>query len=293
MAMAMPPISPTPVPRSAIVPAVPPGWSGVHRKACASPPLELEPTIWPLLLMSCAVLVLQPGRAPRSNIAPFCQRNACWVLLLPFSMVLEPTTCPLSLIPWAWLLVPPRVPRSMAAVELVTVTVAVLLRPSLMAVMTASPALTPVTTPFGSTVATPGASLAQLTVLPVSSVPCRSSTVAVKLRGRANIDGGSGRRDRHRAHDPLRDPEIDVQRAPGGPADLLGGRRVRLLFLGGGGRQDLHVREAQLALEPGRPGLDVNPIRGERQELRGLPGHEIHRRCSRPALLDRGGTTRG
>src|SRR5688572_26087583 len=61
----------------------------------------------------------------------------------------------------------------------VTVTAALALLPSLVAVMTAGPAATPVTTP-AATVATPRALDDQVIVRPTSGVPPLSATVAVR-----------------------------------------------------------------------------------------------------------------
>src|SRR5207245_8397403 len=62
----------------------------------------------------------------------------------------------------------------------VTVTAAVPLRPSLVAVIvTGPPAATPVTSPLASTVATAGVPLAHVTVRPVSGLPLASCGVAV------------------------------------------------------------------------------------------------------------------
>jgi hypothetical protein len=60
-----------------------------------------------------------------------------------------------------------------------TVTPAVALWPSLVAVIVAVPARTPVTSPLGDTVATAGALEAQVMVRPVSAVPAESWGVAV------------------------------------------------------------------------------------------------------------------
>ena len=60
-----------------------------------------------------------------------------------------------------------------------TVTVAVPLLPSLVAVIVAAPAVTPVTTPAPLTVATPPLLDAQLTVRPLSALPAESRGVAV------------------------------------------------------------------------------------------------------------------
>src|SRR2546426_1902240 len=61
----------------------------------------------------------------------------------------------------------------------VTVTAAVPFLPSLVAVIVAAPAATPVTSPLPFTVATAGLSLAHVTVRPASGVPVASSRVAV------------------------------------------------------------------------------------------------------------------
>jgi len=61
----------------------------------------------------------------------------------------------------------------------VTVTVAVPLFPSLVAVIVAVPAATPVTSPLPLTVATPDVPLAQLTVRPFSTFPLASFSVAL------------------------------------------------------------------------------------------------------------------
>src|SRR6266566_1614487 len=63
--------------------------------------------------------------------------------------------------------------------ETVTVTVAVPVLPSLVAVIVAEAAATPVTRPLAETVATPGALLAQVTTRPVSTLPAESFVVAV------------------------------------------------------------------------------------------------------------------
>src|SRR5579885_19081 len=68
---------------------------------------------------------------------------------------------------------------TLATGTVVTVTVAVPLLPSLVAVIVAEPAATPVTSPVPLTVATPGAPLAQETVRPASGAPVESSGVAV------------------------------------------------------------------------------------------------------------------
>src|SRR2546430_16604496 len=60
----------------------------------------------------------------------------------------------------------------------VTVTLAVPRCPSLVAVIVAEPAVTPVTSPFGSTVATAGLPLDQVTVRPVSGGPVASFGIA-------------------------------------------------------------------------------------------------------------------
>ncbi len=62
---------------------------------------------------------------------------------------------------------------------MVTVTVAVPLCPSLVAVIVAEPAATPVTSPVPLTVATPGALLAQAIARPLSGFPLASRGVAV------------------------------------------------------------------------------------------------------------------
>src|SRR5438876_10018872 len=63
--------------------------------------------------------------------------------------------------------------------ETVTVTVAVPVFPSLVAVSVAEPAATPVTKPLAETLATAGALLAQVTTRPVSTLPPESLVVAV------------------------------------------------------------------------------------------------------------------
>ena len=59
-----------------------------------------------------------------------------------------------------------------------TVTLAVPLFPSLVAVIVAAPAPIPVTSPFPSTLAAPLLPLAQLTLRPVSTLPAESIVVA-------------------------------------------------------------------------------------------------------------------
>jgi len=61
----------------------------------------------------------------------------------------------------------------------VTVTVALPLCPSLVAVIVAEPSARPVTRPVGYTTATVGSLLRQVTVRPVSGLPLASFTVAV------------------------------------------------------------------------------------------------------------------
>jgi hypothetical protein len=61
-----------------------------------------------------------------------------------------------------------------------TVTVAVPNCPSLVAAIVAVPAVTPVTTPVGLTVATPGTRLFQVMVLPGNTVPAASRAVALR-----------------------------------------------------------------------------------------------------------------
>ena len=60
-----------------------------------------------------------------------------------------------------------------------TVTLAEPLLPSLVAVITAGPALTPLTSPVPSTVATTALSLVQSTVRPLNTLPFASRRVAV------------------------------------------------------------------------------------------------------------------
>src|SRR5437773_12440054 len=66
----------------------------------------------------------------------------------------------------------------------VTVTLAVPRCPSLVAVIVAEPAVTPVTSRFGSAVATAGWPLAQLAVRPDSGVPFASCGIAASWPGR-------------------------------------------------------------------------------------------------------------
>jgi hypothetical protein len=61
----------------------------------------------------------------------------------------------------------------------VTMTVAVALRPSLVAVMVAEPGATPVTRPLAETVATPASELVQVIVLPRREAPLADCGVAV------------------------------------------------------------------------------------------------------------------
>src|SRR2546428_11148487 len=75
----------------------------------------------------------------------------------------------------------------------VTVTVAVPFLPSLVAVIVAVPAATPVTSPLPFTVATAGLSLAHVTVRPASGVPLASSGVAVSCTvNPARTEGAGG-----------------------------------------------------------------------------------------------------
>src|SRR2546428_1006329 len=68
---------------------------------------------------------------------------------------------------------------TVAPEPLVTITVTLPVFPSLVAVIVAEPAVTPVTSPLPSTVATPVVPLTQLIVRPLSGVPFASFGVAV------------------------------------------------------------------------------------------------------------------
>src|SRR2546428_1436038 len=74
----------------------------------------------------------------------------------------------------------------------VTVTAAVPFLPSLVAVIVAAPAATPVTSPLPFTVATAGLSLAHVTVRPASGVPFASSGVAVSWTVNPACTEGAG-----------------------------------------------------------------------------------------------------
>ena len=138
----------------------------------------------PLFPSLVAVIVADPGPPPVTS--PLADTVATAVLLLT-----HVTVRPLKGLPLAssgvavscW--VPPT--RIVAAVGLTltdatgtaTVIADVPLFPSLVAVIVAEPVATPVTRPFASTVATPGALVVQLTARPESGFPLASSGVAV------------------------------------------------------------------------------------------------------------------
>ena len=81
-------------------------------------------------------------------------------------------TVPVAVLQSLWKITPP-------GGVAITVMVAVPLRPSLVAVITAVPTTRPVTSPLPLTVATLSALLAQVTVRPVSTLPAASLRVAV------------------------------------------------------------------------------------------------------------------
>src|SRR5207245_11512602 len=72
--------------------------------------IPVSPTTWPPELTLRAVLHGQGATSPRSDITPFCQRNA-WCDWDPDRSA-RPTTKPESLIQFASEALPPKVPKS-------------------------------------------------------------------------------------------------------------------------------------------------------------------------------------
>ena len=131
----------------------------------------------PLCPSLVAVIVADPATTPVTSPLPFTEATA--VLLLP-QVTIRPDSrfpfaslrvavswavCPAVTLPDAGLT------ETEATGAFVTAMTAVPPWPSLVAVIVADPAATPVTSPFPLTVATPLLLLDQVTVLPVTTVP--------------------------------------------------------------------------------------------------------------------------
>src|SRR5437016_3077005 len=139
----------------------------------------------PLCPSLVAVIVAEPAATPVTN--PLAETVAAAALL-----VAQVTTRPLRAVPFAsvgvavnWV-VPPTVPPPAAGLPvteatgtLVTVMADVPLCPSLVAVIVADPAATPVTTPLAETAAAAALLVAQVTTRPLRAVPFASFGVAV------------------------------------------------------------------------------------------------------------------
>src|SRR5438876_409137 len=143
-----------------------------------SPPVPLCPSL-------VAVIVAAPAATPVTSPLPFTVATAGAVLahvttrpasafpLASFGVALSCTVCPTATLADAGLT------ATEATGTMVTVTAAVPLFPSLVAVRVALPADTPVTSPLAETVAMADALLAQVTTRPASGLPLASLGVAV------------------------------------------------------------------------------------------------------------------
>src|SRR4029077_2765779 len=139
----------------------------------------------PLLLSDVAVIVAVPAATPVTSPLPFTVATAVLLLaqvttrpdnglpLASFGVAVSCTVAP------CWTLAGDGVTVTVATGTLDTVTAAVPLCPSLVAVMVAEPPATPVTSPLPFTVATAVLLLAQVTTRPDNGLPLASFGVAV------------------------------------------------------------------------------------------------------------------
>jgi hypothetical protein len=139
----------------------------------------------PLLPSLVAVIVADPTATPLTN-------PPADTVATPAALVVQVTTRPLRTLPAESLVVavsctaPPTTRLGAAGLTVtvatgtsVTEMAAVPLFPSLVAVIAADPAPTPLTTPLADTVATPAALVAHVTARPVRTLPAESLGVAV------------------------------------------------------------------------------------------------------------------
>jgi len=139
----------------------------------------------PLCPSLVAVIVAAPAATPVTK--PLAETVATTALLVP-----HVTTRPLRAVPFAsfgvavnWVVAPTVTPAAVgltiteATGTLVTVMADVPLCPSLVAVIVAEPAATPVTNPLAETVAIAALLVAQVTARPLRAVPFASFGVAV------------------------------------------------------------------------------------------------------------------
>src|SRR5437016_1852708 len=139
----------------------------------------------PLCPSLVAVIVAQP--APPAVPTPLAETVAAAALL-----VAQVTTRPLRAVPFAsfvvavnWVVAPTVTPAAVGLIvteatgTLVTVMAEVPLCPSLVAVIVAEPAATPVTNPLADTVAMAAFLVAHVTARPIRAVPFASFGVAV------------------------------------------------------------------------------------------------------------------
>src|SRR5439155_7565569 len=138
----------------------------------------------PLLPSLVAVITAGPALTPLTSPVPSTAATTALSLVqstvrplntLPFAsrrVAVSCTVCPTATLAVAGVTVTD-------ATGATTVTVAAPLLPSLVAVITAGPALTPLTSPFPSTVAATALSLVQSTVRPLNTLPFASRSVAV------------------------------------------------------------------------------------------------------------------
>src|SRR6266487_5381529 len=149
----------------------------------------LDPAIAavPVCPSLAAVIVAAPALTPVTRplaatvataVLPLDQLTVRPVSRLPFAsfgIAASCTVCPTDTLADAGLMLTDATGAGGAAA---TVTAALPLFPSLVAVIVAEPAATPVTRPLPSTVATPGAPLVHVTVRPPSAVPAESTGIA-------------------------------------------------------------------------------------------------------------------
>src|SRR2546422_5665638 len=131
-------------------------------------------------------MLIKPAGAPRDHVLPPAVNT---VPAIPASSVVVAVSwleqLPISPAPTSTTLEP-------GGGAGVTVTAAVPFLPSLVAVIVAAPAATPVTSPLPFTVATAVLSLAHVTVRPASGVPLASSGVAVSCTVNPACTEGAG-----------------------------------------------------------------------------------------------------